>query len=83
MNVFADKIVDIAFFFQFSQLHCRAGKFLHAGAHRFLMFADLALVKEVFRYQDQVRGIWVILIFKAGSPENLRVIEPQFKKYIA
>ena len=71
MNVFADKIVDIAFFFQFSQLH------------RFLMFADLALVKEVFRYQDQVRGIRVILIFKAGSPENLRVIEPQFKKYIA
>ena len=47
------------------------------------MFADLALVKEVFRYQDQVRGIRVILIFKAGSPENLRVIEPQFKKYIA
>ena len=47
------------------------------------MFADLALVKEVFRYQDQIRGIWVILIFKAGSPENLRVIEPQFKKYIA
>ena len=44
------------------------------------MFADLALVKEVFRYQDQIRGIWVILIFKAGSPENLRVIEPQFKK---
>ena len=83
MNVFADKIVDIAFFFQFSQLHCRAGKFFDAGAHRFLMFADLALVKEVFRYQDQVRGIWVILIFKAGSPENLRVIEPQFKKYIA
>ena len=57
--------------------------FFDAGAHRFLMFADLALIKEVFRYQDQVRGIWVILIFKAGSPENLRVIEPQFKKHIA
>ena len=83
MNVFADKIVDIAFFFQFSQLHCWAGKFFDAGAHRFLMFADLALVKEVFRYQDQIRGIWVILILKAGSPENLWVIEPQFKKYIA
>ncbi len=31
---------------QFSQLHCRAGKFFFdAGAHRFT-FADLALVKE-------------------------------------
>ena len=28
-------------------------------------------------------GITKAALFKAGSPENLRVIEPQFKKYIA
>ena len=72
VDILTDKIVDILFLFQ-----------LHPGIHGFLVVFDLALLKKVFRDEDQIRGIREIPVFKAGHPENLRVVKAELKKNIA
>ena len=83
VDILTDKIVDILFLFQLRKLCRRSCELFHPGIHGFLVVFDLALLKKVFRDEDQIRGIREIPVFKAGHPENLRVVKAELKKNIA
>ena len=65
VNILTDEIVDIFFFFQLRKLCRRSCELFHPGFHGFLMILNLAFLKQIFRDEDQVRGICKIPVFKA------------------
>ena len=81
-DVFADKVMDIFFLIPLGKLHGRAYKLVYAGTQSFLVFPDLILVKDIFRDQDQIWGIFVIAVFEPHGPENLRMNQSQLEKHI-
>ena len=81
-DIFADKIVHIFLFFPLRHLLCRADKLLYPGCQSLLMLPDLVFLKKIFRYENQVRRIFVVTIFKISYPEYFRMVQPHLEKNI-
>ena len=74
-DIFTDKVVDIFFLIPFGKLQCRAHELVYTGSKSLLVFADLILVKNIFRDQDQIGRVLIIAVFKSYCPEDLRMVQ--------
>ena len=45
-------------------------------------YLALVFLKKIFRYENQVRRIFVVTIFKIGYPEYFRMVQPHLEKNI-